>query len=273
MTDAETTSTVSSAESAEKDAEEKSKLNDFLSSCEVTPLGNRARQEWSSATGSTKKRYLDHAADAVAVLLKVLLNDDAAQLWKTVQASNLMNERLGRISSTLPSERPYLEALAEAYKIAGSWDTRRQILSIIAGVASYKAACEFIPGLTAYRYSVASLQSPVRSWSPCPWRAKGLPPHRKKPVGSFPWFCNQSPPGSRSTLRREILVLSTGDKVAVPNIMRTMIPQRIVQQYKSFCQEKLQTIQRENYAENTVLAYGVNPQVIARPGLFCSQWI
>ena len=61
------------------------------------------------------------------------------------------------VSSSLPSEKAYLEALAEFYKIAGSWDTRRQILSIIAGVASYKSVCEFIPGLTSFRYTVASL--------------------------------------------------------------------------------------------------------------------
>ena len=61
------------------------------------------------------------------------------------------------ILSSLPSEKAYLEALAKSYKIAGSWDSRRQILSIIAGVASYKSACEFIPGLTSSRYTVASL--------------------------------------------------------------------------------------------------------------------
>ena len=238
MTDAETASTVSSPESAEKDAEKKSKLNDFLSSCEVTPLGNRARQEWSSASESTKKRYLDHAADAVAALLKVLLNDDAAQLWKTLQASNLVNERLGRISSTLPSERPYLEALAEAYKIASSWDTRRQILSIIAGVASYKAACEFIPGLTAYRYSVASLHSlQYGRGAPVPEEHSARLRIERNQLDHFLSFITSPHLVQDLPFGEKVLVLSTGDKVTVPNVIRTMIPQRIAQQYKSFCQE------------------------------------
>ena len=48
----------------------------------------------------------------------------------------------------LPSQRLYLEAIAETYKNAGSWDTRRQILSIMTATASFSTKREFIPGLS-----------------------------------------------------------------------------------------------------------------------------
>ena len=55
------------------------------------------------------------------------------------------------------ADHRYLEALAEAYCNANSWDTRRQILSILTGVAGYKVIASFIQGLTKYRYTVANL--------------------------------------------------------------------------------------------------------------------
>ena len=157
MTSSETASTTSSVGKAEEAEEQKSKLNHFLLSCKVKPLGNHSWLEWSSASESTRRRYLEHTAEAVAVLLKVISTTNASSLWDALQKSKLVNEKLNINSLSLPSEKKYLEALAGAYMIAGSWDTRRQILSIMAGVASYNAACEFIPGLSSYGSTVASL--------------------------------------------------------------------------------------------------------------------
>ena len=50
-----------------------------------------------------------------------------------------------------------MESLAKAYKHSTSWDTRRQVLSVMAGVASFNAISAFIPGLTHYRYNISNL--------------------------------------------------------------------------------------------------------------------
>jgi hypothetical protein len=39
----------------------------------------------------------------------------------------------------------YLEALAESYKHATSWDTRQQVLSIITGIATFQEISKYIP--------------------------------------------------------------------------------------------------------------------------------
>ena len=64
---------------------------------------------------------------------------------------------LGDEAVCSPYDRSYLEGLAEAYKNSAAWDTRRQILSVMAGIASYKAISLFIPGITPYRYTMANL--------------------------------------------------------------------------------------------------------------------
>ena len=150
MTSSETASTASPVGKAEEAEEHKAKLNNFLVSCKVKPLGNNNWLEWSSASESTRRHYLEHTFDAVAVLLKVISTANTSHLWEVLQKSKLVNEKLNTNSLSLRSEKKYLKALAEAYMITSSWDTRRQTLSTMAGVASYNAACEFIPGLSSY---------------------------------------------------------------------------------------------------------------------------
>ena len=69
----------------------------------------------------------------------------------------MVNLQLGAHQPFLTSERAYLQEMAEAYSNSSSWDTRRQVLSVMAGVASFGTISEFIPGLTQYRYTMASL--------------------------------------------------------------------------------------------------------------------
>ena len=69
---------------------------------------------------------------------------------------NFLNEALG-VDKLSPSEESYLQALVEAYHNASSWDTRRQVLSIMTGVASFKDISQYIPGLTRYRFTMAKL--------------------------------------------------------------------------------------------------------------------
>ena len=119
----------SSVGKTDKVEDQKFKLNDFLLSCKVEPVGNKSWLEWSSASDSTKRRYLDCEADTIVAILEVdLSKNHASHLWERLQTSKLVNEKLNMVSS----EKAYLETLVESYKIAGSWDTRRQILSIIA---------------------------------------------------------------------------------------------------------------------------------------------
>ena len=237
MTSSETASTASSVGGTDE-TDEKSKLNDFLESCKVRPVGNKSWLEWSSASESTRRRYLNHAADSVAAVLKVLSAENASHLWKALQTSQLINEKLNMDTPTLPSERAYLEALAESYKIASSWDTWKQILSIIAGEASYKTVCEFIPGLTSYRYTVANLHRLQHDHgAPVPEEHSTRLRIERSQLDHFLGFITSPHLVQDLPFGEKVLVLSTGDTITVPNVVRTMIPQRIVQQYTSFCQE------------------------------------
>ena len=125
----ETASEASSVGKTDAAEEQKLKLNDFLMSCNVKPVGNKSWLEWSNVSDSTKRQYLDWAADAIVAILKALSKENASHLWEGLQTSKLVNEKLDMVSSSLPSEKAYLKALAASYKIAGSWDTRTDFIN------------------------------------------------------------------------------------------------------------------------------------------------
>jgi len=112
--------------------------------------------EWEQVSDRTKQRYTKRTAEIVSSVLRTISPKDAGSLRQAIVSSAAMKKALGLEDLSQPS-KDYLEALAEAYGNANGWDTRRQILSIMAGLASYKAISVFIPGLSRYHYTIANL--------------------------------------------------------------------------------------------------------------------
>ncbi|KAL9970896.1 hypothetical protein ACROYT_G023351 [Oculina patagonica] len=152
----EVSSTTDASGASSDDCARRQKLNVFLEECGIQPLG-RAWLAWREISERTKERYLKQTSEIVSSVLRVISSENSPDLWKELQSSCIVNDMLGISQTTLPSEVAYLEALAEAYKLAKSWDTRRQVLSTMAGVASFKSISEYIPGLTRYRFTMANL--------------------------------------------------------------------------------------------------------------------
>ena len=107
-------------------------------------------------SGATKRHYTKKATEIVTVVLKTISPDSAGDLRHSLISSPAVNKALG-LDELPQSEKLYLEALAEAYNNAANWDTRRQVLSIMSGMASYNVISMYIPGLTKYCYTMANL--------------------------------------------------------------------------------------------------------------------
>ena len=131
------------------------KLNEFLQVSKIEPLG-KPWLSWSSISDHSRQRQANKTTEIVAAVLKTISPDNTGDLWQRLASSTTMNKALG-IDTISHSDEIYLEALAEAYHNASSWDTRRQILSIMAGVGSFNDISRYVPGLTKYRYSMANL--------------------------------------------------------------------------------------------------------------------
>ena len=212
------------------------KLNEFLFACNIAPI-DRKWLKWNEVSESTKQRYTKKSTEIVSAVLKTISDDNAGYLWRKLIASSSINKTLG-IDELPHSERVYLEALAESYNNATSWDARRQVLSIMSGVASYNDIAKFLPGLTKYRYSMANLhrlqfgrgtQVPIQPSTRIRVDLKQLD-HFLSFITS-PHLVQDLPFGKKH------LKLSSGQVIEVPNVIRTMIPQRIARQYSQYCTE------------------------------------
>ena len=142
----DTASTASTSDESAPVTELRGKLNEFLISRKLEPLG-KPWVNWIEASEKTRLRQTKKASEVVLAVLKTVPLDSAGSLWQRLASSTAMNKALG-VEELPHSDQVYLEASAEAYDNAASWDTTRQILSIMAGVGSFTDISWYIPGLT-----------------------------------------------------------------------------------------------------------------------------
>ena len=212
-------------------------LNEFLIKCQIQPI-RRPWLDWDKVSERTRQRYVTRTSDILSTVIKVISPANAPYIWNEIQSSSFVNQQLGSVQPFLPSERAYLESLAEAYKHSTSWDTRRQFLSVMAGVASFNGISAFIPGLTHYRYNISNLHR-------LQYGSGALVPKDKAPririnlqqLDHFLSFITSPHLVQDLPFGEKHLELSSGKIIAVPNVIRTMIPERIVKQYLQFCSE------------------------------------
>ena len=211
------------------------KLNAFLEECKLQPI-ERPWLRWDQTSERTRKRYVERSAEIVSSVLNVIYPGAAVNIWDELQKSSKMLGLLGVTSAGV--NHCYLEALSEAYKNATGWDTRRQVLSIMAGIASFKDVSEYIPGVTQYRYTMANTHRQQYGRA-VPVPKKEIPRLRVERSQLDHFLCFITSPHLVQDLPfgETELKLSSGKIIPVPNIIRTMVPQRIVNQYRLYCEE------------------------------------
>ena len=193
--------------------------------------------EWDKASDSTKQRYTKRTVEIVSSVLHTLSPNDPGSLWQAIVSSPAMNKAL-ELDELTKMAKDYLQALTEAYNHAQSWDTRRQILSIMSGVASFKDISDFIPGLTRYRFTLANLHR-LQYGRGAPVTHQPSPRIRvdRQQLDHFLSFITSPHLVQDLPFGQKTLKLSSGKLIEIPNVIRTMIPQRIARQYSHYCEE------------------------------------
>lgn len=211
-------------------------LNRFLQLRDISPVRHSLTVPWNEAHERTQRRYVRKAKQCISAVLEILTPEDSTSLWKALSETSAADQ--DKVAPKSDKELELLEVYAESYATAQHWSTRRQILSMMADKISFKELKEHIPTLTRYRYNIARRHRLLHG------RAAPLPalenkrmkvePSKLEHFVSFitsPHVIQDVPFGER------LLKLSTGELVKTPNVIRTMIPERIVQQYEQYCKE------------------------------------
>ena len=216
-------------------------LNTFLESREISPIRYTLRTSWNEASERTKRQHVHKARQAVSAVLSEVAPEEPGQLWHALSKSQVTQRLFSADteSGNGTTDETLLEALATCYNNADQWDTRRQILSIMADKASFAKIQEWIPGLTRYRFMMASQHIlfhgrgvPVPSPSP---RTRMVVPQDK--LAHFLDFITSPHIIQDLPFGEKVVTLSTKEVIKIPNVVRNMIPERIVQQYQAYSKE------------------------------------
>ena len=173
------------------------------------------------------------------VQLNRLLPENSQELWMELcDRHAVCSESQVMVEGRSEKETELLNAFAESYLNVQYWSTRRQLLSLMADKLSLKEMKEFIPTVTNYRYNIARRHRLIHG------RAAPLPNQEKRrmriePVKleHFVSFIASPRVVQDVPFGEKLLKLSTGEIIKTPDVIRTMIPERIVQQYQQYCSE------------------------------------
>lgn len=215
------------------------KLNDFLKSRDVSPVRNVLQTEWSEASGRTQRRHVRKASQTVHAVLEEIAPNQSSTLWKAVKSSGLLqNMPADTESESEPIDAVFMEAIKDCYNNANTWQTRRQILSIIADKLDYNTLNRWIPEVTRWRFNEARKHALLNG--------RGVPLEKSSQtrmyvspsqVDHFLEFITSSHISQDMPFGEKTILLSTKEVLRVPNIIRVMIPESIVQQYLSYADE------------------------------------
>ena len=208
------------------------KLNQFLTvSGKEERVPGQPKKRWEKLSNQRKNVYVNRATAVIVAALEAITPGDAGHLWTAVQSSRGVETALG-IEDTI--DRKYLEALPETYQHATSWDTRRQVLAIIADLVPYRDIQKFIPGLTDYRIKEARLHIfKYGRGAAVPLRKSPRMRISENQLDHFLTFITSSHVVQDLPFGQRYLHFESGQVLETPKVIRAMIPQRIIEQYGS----------------------------------------
>lgn len=194
------------------------------------PLTFQLEVTWETATPEVKAKCLEKAKEDCLLVCSVIAPESGADLYESL-TSPPPNE---------PSED--LKALMTAYRNAKTSGLRTQILSLYAfryPIDQLMKLHEPYAKLTRYQVKRARVHAKLYGSGATPEK---VPKHRLRldmgkldhflDFANRPYFYQDVAYGSR------ILKLDSGQKISMPNVVRTVTRSTMVKQYQSFCEEE-----------------------------------
>lgn len=222
--------------------EQRDNLNDLLESTSkggISPIRSTLNTSWDDISTNQQKYYSRKAAEAIKATLTAIAPGQENTIWDTLKGQQLLIIKGKENPGPLSFDPVMVNSFVKAYELAETWQTRQQILSIFAYDFSKADLQQLIPGLSKWRIDKA--------------RHHATSTGKGKPVSEQTIFRSRVDPGqiehfvdflSQPTMIQDVafgtktLKLDSGDQVIIPAVIRTLIPSRIIEQYKLYCEEQ-----------------------------------
>lgn len=240
--------TMETSNDDEKIEEQRIALNQLLD-----VFGSKKRimrtESYKDLSHRVKLRYINLARFLFTSIASFIAMDDREIFIRTV--CNDMNKEYSDVKLD-GKFCQILRGVSEAYSNVPTWQSRREILSIVAPKIPLKVLQLFIPGLTEFRFSAARFHAVKYGMgSRVIEKVRATQRFDEHQVAHFvdfiisPHVCIDLPFGEKT------LKLSSGEELYVPNTIRNMVPTRIIDQYFLYCEEMCENF--EPLARNSLL--------------------
>ena len=213
------------------------RLNDFLAASDKPVLAAQ-KKPWKELGSKQKRQYIGTTRDAVVSTLDAISPEDNASLWEALLQSGEVEKSLGLPATVTPADDKYLQNLANTYSNASTWDTKRQVLSIMADLVPFRILQRYLPDITEYRVKAARHHA-LRYGRGFPVTTTKSPRMRvdRRQLDHFLAFVTSPHVIQDLPFGQKVLTLADGTVLETPNLIRTLIPERIVAQYREYCKE------------------------------------
>ena len=226
--------------------EKRAVLNEALahiSDGRVSPIASTLNSNWKSISSTQKAYYLRKVGQVLTEVLTTIAPDQEEKVLEALRRSldaTLVKKGTESRACSIIEEvtTDQLSILLKVYHEAESRHTRLQILSMFAKHFSKKEIREMIPGLSKWQIDQArrhaAEEGPGQPVVSVPIKRTRLDPVKTNHFVNFIASANFIQDVAYGTKE---LKLDSGEKITIPNVIRTMIPSRIIKQYISYCQE------------------------------------
>lgn len=198
-----------------------------------------AQKPWSELKKDTKDRKAYAAIQISDAVVSQLAPDAPNEL-----SALMMRKRSGAAWTKEPSEKflALLENINEQYALANTKLARMETLGLVAPLLQYPELERYMPGLTRYAYTEARRYAKMsKAGLPRPETNVHRERYNRAKVEMFVGFISSSAVISDTPFGQVTVRQSTGIKQDLPNMIRTSINQRIMDQYKSFLKDTKHT--------------------------------
>ena len=200
----------------------------------VSPVRSQCKSDIMTISSSTQRYYRKKAEQAVDTVLNAISPENSSWLLQQV----FTKYQSGRVVSAASEEDRLVSKLVTFYNETSHWYTQQQILSLFACDYTKTELLQLVLGLTKFRINEARKHvfqtKPGHPIEPATITRTRLDPSKVDHFLDFissPSFLQDVAYGTKT------LKLSSGEKIEIPNVVRTVISTRLIQLYLTYCVE------------------------------------
>jgi len=224
----------------QREQEKRSVLNEAIANISdgrVSPIESSLQSPWQQISRTQKAYYLRKVRQVFHAVLSTIAPEQEHEIMNELKCCLDTDDR-DAVGNEKKINDKELSILLAVYNAAESRQTRLQILSLFAKHFTKKYLKEMIPGLSNWQIDQARRHAvedgPGNPVIPTPIKRTRLDPVKTNHFVNFiarPNFLQDVAFGKKD------IKLDSGEKITIPNVIRTMVPSRIIKQYLCFCQE------------------------------------